>query len=158
MDNFDVDNLETWSLEQLRLLLAEKEKEQIEEMYQEMKIQMKRIKRMEDELQRKLDRLSMKAPDQGFRLVIEDENEKLKEENKYLSDLRTTMNKSYNEIIDDRNDTIQELKKDQLYYRLYLHTVDPDGDCSPNKEDVDRFTHDPVMRKNLYERIGYDEE
>jgi hypothetical protein len=39
---------------------------------------------------------------------------------------------------------------------MYVYSIDPGADCSPEKEHVDGFTDDPEQRKILYERIGYE--
>ena len=90
---------------------------------------------------------------------LEAENKKLKEENKRLDETLEDTLASLN-FHQERNEELKqekwELKDDILYYRMYVYSVDPFGDCSPEKEHVDSFTDDPEKRKTLYERIGYE--
>jgi hypothetical protein len=67
--------------------------------------------------------------------------------------------KMYQKVLADKKALKKELEKKEenlLYYRMYVYSVDPDADCSPNKDDVDKFTDDPQQRKILYERLGYE--
>ena len=86
---------------------------------------------------------------------LKEENEKFKDENESLARglAYQTMKLCQLEAGLAEND---ELKEELLYYRMYVYSVDPGGDCSPEKEHVDGFTDDPEQRKILYERIGYE--
>ena len=109
---------------------------------------------------------------------LEAENERLKAENSYLENWNIDkLNENYvpledyeklkeefagwkssydDDIREARAEGIDELKDDILYYRMYVYSIDPCADCTPEKEHIDSFTDDPQQRKTLYERIGYE--
>lgn len=89
--------------------------------------------------------------------VIDEENKELKEENKRLKE----KDKGWTQLMKGSMDSglvgkVERLEEDLLYYRMYVYSIDPGADCSPEKEHVDSFTDDPEKRKTLYERIGYE--
>ena len=83
---------------------------------------------------------------------MKQENKKLKEE------MEVAVQTAYEIVPVDTLREIEKLKEELLYYRFYTYTLDRSGDCDLNKDDVDKFTDDEAQRKDLYERIGYEED
>ncbi len=89
-----------------------------------------KIKRLEAE-NKELKRLNMKAPNEGFRLALEEENKKLKEENEKLNDMwakkRDEDGDSYRIIINELKDDYNELlEKYQIMETTWLCQEDVD--------------------------------
>ena len=108
--------------------------------------------KVENELNMDLVRVAGEAVEK-----LEAENKKLKEHyDKTMSVEHGWGNAIMAEMYETKDLENEKLEEELLYYRMYVYSIDPGADCSPEKEHVDSFTDDPQQRKILYERIGYE--
>lgn len=81
MSNFDENDLETWTVEQLKALLRAKREEEIEDIHKQLATKLKTYNKLEEE-NKKLKEMNVWLLEAGQH--YEEENKKLAEENKKL--------------------------------------------------------------------------